>query len=71
MTPSPLRAAIYARVSTLDQQPENQLRELQKYVTARGWTFQEYVDKGISGAMTSGRRSIDSSRTPSAGGLTC
>ena len=50
MTPSPCRAAVYARVSTLDQQPENQLAELRRYVEARGWTGVEYVDKGVSGA---------------------
>ena len=50
MTPSPLRAAIYARVSTFDQEPENQLAELRQYVTARSWTAVEYVDKGVSGA---------------------
>ena len=43
------RAAIYARVSTLDQEPENQLQELRRYVEARGWTAQEYVDHGVSG----------------------
>ena len=48
--PAPLRAAIYARVSTLDQEPENQLAELRKYVQARGWSAHEYTDKGISGA---------------------
>ena len=50
MTPSPLRAAIYARVSTIDQEPENQLAELRRYVEARGWSAVEYVDKGVSGA---------------------
>ena len=44
-----MRAAIYARVSTLDQEPENQLGEVRRYVQARGWTAQEYVDRGISG----------------------
>jgi DNA invertase Pin-like site-specific DNA recombinase len=29
------RAAIYARVSTFDQEPENQLQELRRYTTAR------------------------------------
>ena len=38
------RAAIYARVSTLDQEPENQLAELRRYVEARRWTAAEYVD---------------------------
>ena len=45
-----MRAALYARVSTLDQAPENQLTELRRYVDARGWTAQEYVDHGVSGA---------------------
>ena len=45
-----MRAAIYARVSTADQQPENQLQELRRYVEARGWEATEYVDHGVSGA---------------------
>ena len=45
-----MKAAIYARVSTLDQEPENQLQELLRYVEARGWTAQEYTDHGVSGA---------------------
>lgn len=47
------RAAIYARVSTFDQEPENQLQELRRYVQARGWRATEYVDKGVSGAKDS------------------
>ncbi len=44
-------AAIYARVSTLDQEPENQLQELRRYVRARSWPEAvEYVDKGVSGS---------------------
>jgi DNA invertase Pin-like site-specific DNA recombinase len=45
-----MKAAIYARVSTLDQEPENQLAELRRYVSARSWTAVEYVDRGVSGA---------------------
>ena len=45
-----MRAAIYARVSTVDQEPENQLQELRRYTDARGWTGQEYVDQGVSGS---------------------
>jgi len=45
-----VRAAIYARVSTVDQEPENQLGELRRYVAARGWRAVEYVDRGVSGA---------------------
>jgi putative DNA-invertase from lambdoid prophage Rac len=44
-----VRAAIYARVSTIDQEPENQLQELRRYVQARGWTAVEYIDRGVSG----------------------
>src|SRR5437773_1895072 len=46
-----MRVAVYARVSTLDQEPENQLAEVRRYADARGWTLtKEYVDHGISGA---------------------
>src|SRR5436305_2882874 len=45
-----MKAAIYARVSTVDQEPENQLQELRRYVQARGWAATEYVDRGVSGA---------------------
>ena len=38
-----MRAAIYARVSTFEQEPENQLQELRRYVEARGWTGTEFV----------------------------
>ena len=46
----PHRAAIYVRVSTFDQEPENQLQELRRYIEARGWAAQEFVDRGVSGA---------------------
>src|SRR5262245_13697477 len=45
-----MRAAIYARVSTFDQEPENQLAELRRYAGARGWTAEEFIDRGVSGA---------------------
>jgi DNA invertase Pin-like site-specific DNA recombinase len=45
-----MRAALYARVSTLDQEPENQLAELRRYAAARGWDATEYVDHGVSGS---------------------
>src|SRR5688572_28802892 len=44
-----MKAAIYARVSTFDQEPENQLAELRRYVQARGWISEEFVDRGVSG----------------------
>jgi len=49
-TTHPPRAAIYARVSTFEQTPENQLAKLRRYCEARGWTATEYVDTGVSGA---------------------
>ncbi len=49
-TSRPHRAAVYVRVSTHDQEVENQLGELRKYVEARGWEASEYVDEGVSGA---------------------
>ena len=45
-----MRAAVYARVSTLEQEPENQLQELRRYLQARDWAAVEYVDRGVSGA---------------------
>ena len=52
------RAAIYARVSTLDQTTENQLVELRDYIGTRGWTGREYVDEGVSGS-TDTRPALD------------
>lgn len=49
-----MRVAIYARVSTADQNCEMQLREMRQYCAARGWTeVEEYVDSGWSGAKAS------------------
>lgn len=45
-----MKAALYARVSTSDQEPENQLAELRRYAAARGWQVTEFVDRGVSGA---------------------
>lgn len=50
---SPLRAAIYARVSTIGngQDPTMQTSELREYCERRGWEVAaQYVDIGISGA---------------------
>jgi len=45
------RAALYLRVSSLDQHPETQLYDLRQLAAQRGWTIvQEYTDHGISGA---------------------
>ena len=47
-----MKAAIYARVSTNNNQnPEMQLEELRAYCQRRGWEIAaEYVDAGISGS---------------------
>jgi putative DNA-invertase from lambdoid prophage Rac len=47
------RAALYARVSTIDQTCENQLTELRAYAAARGWMVREFVDAGVSAAKES------------------
>ena len=57
-TKGPRRAAVYARVSTLEQTTENRLTELRCYVEVRGWTAREYVDEGMSGA-TDRRPALD------------
>lgn len=49
-----MRVAIYARVSTKDQNCEMQMRDLRGYCTARGFTIiREYIDIGQSGAKDS------------------
>jgi DNA invertase Pin-like site-specific DNA recombinase len=49
-----MRIALYARVSTTDQNCEMQLRELRQYAGARAWKVaDEYVDRGWSGAKAS------------------
>jgi len=46
-----MRTALYARVSTTDQNCELQLRELREYAARRDWRVAtEYVDTGWSGA---------------------
>src|SRR5437660_5452595 len=47
------RAALYARVSTVDQHPESQLLDLQQLAVDRGWEIAEtYIDRGVSGTRT-------------------
>ena len=48
-----MRAAIYCRVSTLDQHPETQLLDLQQLAAQRNLTVvQVYTDHGFSGAKS-------------------
>ncbi len=50
-----MRVGIYARVSTTDkgQDVGLQLRDLEAYTKARGWTIRDrFVDEGISGSQT-------------------
>ena len=46
----PKRAAIYVRVSTIEQETDLQEHELQEYCERRGWSYVVYRDKGQSGA---------------------
>ncbi len=44
------RAAVYVRVSTVDQHPETQLHDLRQFAAQRGFQIvQEYTDHGFSG----------------------
>jgi DNA invertase Pin-like site-specific DNA recombinase len=53
-----MQVAIYARVSTDEQEPENQLRELRAWCQAAGHEIvAEYIDHGVSGAQPAARRS--------------
>ncbi len=46
-----MRVALYLRVSTTDQDPESQGREVRAFAVARGWEAVEtYQDLGVSGA---------------------
>src|SRR5437867_1607781 len=48
-----MRVVLYLRVSTTDQDPESQGREIRAFVAARGWeTIETYQDVGFSGART-------------------
>ena len=60
-TNKPLKAALYARVSTGGQTTENQLKELREAAQRLGWlVVAEYVDQGISGAKgREGRPQLD------------
>ena len=53
----PKRAALYLRVSTDGQTPENQRLALEAVAQRRGWTVVEtYEDNGISGAKGRDKR---------------
>ncbi len=48
------RAALYARVSTDEQDPAMQLADLRRLAEHRGWKIvEEYIDQGISGSKAS------------------
>jgi putative DNA-invertase from lambdoid prophage Rac len=54
-----MKSAIYARVSTTDQNCEMQLREVREYVARRGWAAAiEFIDAGVSG-MKASRPALD------------
>ena len=44
-------AALYARVSTLDQDCEVQLQDLRRFASQRFSAYREYVDAGVSGTQ--------------------
>ena len=48
-----MRCAIYVRVSTHEQNADDQLLELRDYAERRGWSAVEYADRGVSGTRDS------------------
>jgi putative DNA-invertase from lambdoid prophage Rac len=44
-----MKAAIYARVSTEEQNADMQLEEVRQYANRQGWEVLEFIDKGVSG----------------------
>ena len=44
-----MKAVIYTRVSTADQKPDNQIRELEAYAVKQGWEVIQIVKDKISG----------------------
>jgi DNA invertase Pin-like site-specific DNA recombinase len=50
--PTKRRVAIYARVSTQDQDPQMQLRELRAYAKVRGFTVAHVFTDHVSGATS-------------------
>lgn len=49
-----MKVAIYTRVSTVEQNVDNQIIELEKYCKSRNFEiFKVYADKGVSGAKES------------------
>ena len=67
---SPLRVAIYSRVSSDRQTTENQERELQAIAGRLGWiVVKVYRDQGISGSKgREGRPAFDGKRDVTAAG---
>ena len=52
MGPNPEKAvALYARVSTLDQNCDVQLEELRRYASKRFASYHEYTDAEVSGVQ--------------------
>jgi Resolvase, N terminal domain len=67
------RAAIYLRVSTVDQRTSNQEQELRQAAERAGWEVVEvYTDHGISGAKGRDKRQPSTlcAEMPAAAGLT-
>lgn len=48
-----MKVAIYARVSTDEQNSQTQINECVAYCKARNWEYQIFQDDGVSGTKTS------------------
>lgn len=45
-----MKVAVYVRVSRLDQNADNQVVELARYIEARGWQATQFIERGVSGS---------------------
>lgn len=52
----PKRAVVYLRVSTKDQNPENQLAQLREYASRSGWEVLEVITDKVSGTKSATER---------------
>lgn len=53
---NPIKAIIYARVSTTDQNPANQIRELEAYAQKQGWKILQVIRDKMSGTKSANDR---------------
>ena len=68
-----MKAAVYTRVSSVDQHPEMQEAELVDYVKRRGWNLSQglYRQRSVRSSRTASRTRCTSERLPLSQGRHC